>query len=284
MKESQMLWRKERKETQMTTLELPPDLIPANSVLYAFRGSISHNLYKPGSTPYGIDDVDLVSIYIAPVEFYIGLDESKDYKRGRHIFHNEFDLVKYELKHFVRLALRFNPNIIPLLWLKPKHYLDVSGVGETLLLNRDLFNSKKAYKAFTGYAKDQLEEMENKKVFQGYMGEKRKKIVREFGYDCINASHAVRLLKMCLEFLETEKLNVYRENDRQLLLDIKSGEWGINRILTYSAHLLSRTEDAYKKSKLPEEPDYERANSIFMDIISDYVYEEYHMPMALKRY
>jgi len=268
----------------MTIIDLPPDLIPADSVLSAFRGSISHNLFKPSDDPTSTDDVDLVSIYIAPVDFYIGLDESKEYKRGIHMFREEFDLVQYELKHFVRLALRFNPNIIPLLWLAPMHYIHVSGIGEALLLNRDLFSSKRAYKAFTGYAKDQMDKMEKKKVFQGYMGEKRKEIVRKFGYDCINASHAIRLLKMCLEFLETNELKVFREHDKQLLLDIKNGEWGINRVLTYGKHLMSRAEDAYKKSNLPEEPDYDKANSIFMDIISDYVYENYHMPMALRNY
>lgn len=266
----------------MENLNLPQDLIPAGSILSTFRGSISHNTYKP--SPNSIDDVDLASVYIAPVDFYIGLDQSQDYKRGNHVYHGKFDLVSYELRQFINLALRFNPNIIVLLWLKDRHYLHMSPEAEVFITNRNYFSSKRAYTAFTGYASEQLKKMLKEGKFQGYMGDKRKALVKKFGYDCINASHAIRLLKMGFEFLETGQLNVYRDNDRNLLIDVKNGEWGLDRVQEYARHLLSRSEDAVKRSKLPEEPDRERVNKLFMEVISDYVYDEYHMPMALNRY
>lgn len=264
-------------------IELPPDLIPADSVLSGFRGSISHNTYKPTMEADSIDDIDLISVYIAPVDHYIGLDQDKLYKRGKQIIQGDFDLVSYELRHFVKLALRFNPNIIPLLWLLEGHYIDMKAAGLLLVANRQYFSSKYAYKAFTGYANDQLAKM-SKSTFGGYMGEKRKALVEKFGYDCKNASHAIRLFKMGIEFLETGKLNVFRGRDRELLVDIKEGKWKLDDIKAYAKDLYEDAKTALERSDLPEEPNAERVNKILMEVISDHIYEKYHIPSALERY
>lgn len=266
-----------------TTLELPPGIIPEGSILSGFRGSISHNTYKPAKEADSIDDVDLISVYIAPVNYYIGLNQDLAYKRGHHTLQNEFDLVSYELRHFVILALRFNPNIIPLLWLDKAHYINIEPAGRVFLNNRECFSSKRAYKAFTGYANDQLTKM-SKSTFKGYMGIKRKTLVKKFGYDCKNASHAIRLFKMGTEFLETGKLNVLRGEDRNLLIAIKEGKWKLDEVRNYAADLYEESKKALEKSNLPEEPDYEEINKLFMEIISDYTYEKYHVPQALARY
>jgi hypothetical protein len=44
----------------------------------------------------------------------------------------------------------------------------------------------------------------------GYMGEKRKELVLEHGYDSKNAAHCVRLLRMAKEIFETGGMTVYR--------------------------------------------------------------------------
>lgn len=261
-------------------IKLPKDLIQGNSVLSGFRGSISHNTFKPSS----IDDIDLISIYLAPVDYYIGLNQKKSFVRGNQILQDEFDLVSYELRHFVKLALKFNPNIIPLLWLNKDHYINIDAMGELFITNRDYFSSKHAYKTFTGYAMAQLARM-SKKSFEGYMGEKRKALVKKFGYDCKNASHAIRLFKMGIEFLDTGKLNVYRDgDDRELLMDIKEGGWELDDLQGYAKYLYAEAKESLKNSDLPEEPDYKGVNRIFMEVISDYVYDKYQMPRALMRY
>lgn len=267
----------------METIILPKDLIPEGSILTGFRGSISQNTYKPAEQIDSIDDIDLISIYIAPMDYYIGLNQDPLYRRGKQIIKGEFDLVSYELRHFTKLALRFNPNIIPLLWLNKIHYLTVSTPGQILIENRSCFSSKRAYKAFTGYANSQLEKM-SKNTFQGYMGVRRKGLVEKFGYDCKNASHTIRLFKMGIEFLETGRLNVYRHKDKDLLLDIKEGRWTLDQIKDYAEDLYEDAKKALEKSDLPEEPDDTTVNEIFMEIISDHVYEKYQMPQALERY
>ena len=263
-------------------IDIPKDLIRGNTILSGFRGSISHNTYKPTSTD-NIDDIDLISVYIAPIDYYIGLNQDPLYKRGKQIIKNEFDSVDYELRHFTKLCLRFNPNIIPLLWLNESHYLNKELPGRILIENRDCFSSKHAYKAFTGYANDQLAKI-HKSEFKGYMGIKRKALVEKFGYDCKNAGHVVRLFKMGIEFLETGKLNVYRDKDKEVLLDIKEGKWTLDQVKDYAEGLYEDAKIALKNSDLPEEPDSATINEVFMEIISDYIYEQYQMPQALKRY
>jgi len=267
----------------MKNLSLPKGIIQEDSILTGFRGSISHNTYRPSKETDSIDDIDIVSIYVAPVEYYIGLDQDTAYKRGKHIISGEFDIVSYELRHFTKLALKFNPNIIPVLWSDEKHYITLGVPGKILIENRDCFSSKRAYETFTGYANNKLEEI-SKKVFCGYMGAKRKALVEKFGYDCINASHAIRLFKMGIEFLETGKLNVYRRKDKSILLAIKKGKWKLDDVKEFAKDLYEDAKIALKKSDLPEEPDNATINEIFMEIISDYIYEKYQMPMALANY
>ena len=103
--------------------DLPDGLIPKKSVLVGFRGSISHNTYIPQSNPNSIDDIDLAVVYMAPVEYYVGLGRGKSYRKGKQTINGKFDCVKYELKHFINLALNSNPSILSLLWVEDKHYL-----------------------------------------------------------------------------------------------------------------------------------------------------------------
>jgi hypothetical protein len=106
--------------------------------------------------------------------------------------------------------------------------------------------------------------------FEGYMGEKRKKLVDKFGYDTKNASHLIRLLKMGIEFLTEGNLFVEREDAPQLI-SIKNGEWTLEQVKRESDKLFGLAQQAYINSKLKDKPDYEKAECLLMDIIRDYL-------------
>ncbi len=97
-------------------------------------------------------------------------------------------------------------------------------------------------------------------------GEKRKKLVEQFGYDCKNASHLIRLLKMGIELLSTGELNVLR-HDSQELLAIKRGEWSLAKVEREANHLFPLMDEALVKTSLPDKPDYHKAEAICMKII-----------------
>jgi len=246
------------------------EMFPDNTILAGYRGSISHNTYVPKDMPNSSDDIDLMGVFMPPAKSYLGLDTPKEVKET---MLNEYDLVSYEFKKTVRMLLKSNPNIMPILWLKKDHYLKKTFYGRALLDNRDLFSSKAAYNAYTGYAHSELLKI-NKTEFKGYMGAKRKKLVEMYGYDCKHASHSIRLLRMGVEFLDTGVLNVYREKDASELVDIKTGKWTIDEVKDEANRLFSLAKSQVDKSPLPKVPDVEAVNKIVEEIVYDHINNE----------
>lgn len=249
-----------------TTEELR-ELVPDNLILLGYRGSVAHNMYVPDTDPNSIDDIDLMGIYFAPMDYYIGI---KNTKLTIEKFIGKWDVVSYEYIKFVKLLLKSNPNVLSLLWIKPEHYLSDGFAGQQLIKNRDLFMSRYLYGSFMGYANGQLKKVE-KYSKEGYMGEKRAALVKKYGYDTKNASHCIRLLKMGIEFLNEGKLNVFRTEDVDQLLDIKLGKWSMEDVKAYAADLFEDAKAACDNSPLPEVPDYEKVNLLVKDTILNYI-------------
>ena len=103
----------------------------------------------------------------------------------------------------------------------------------------------------------------------GYMGQKRRELVRRFGYDAKNAAHLIRLLRMGIEFLTEGTLRVERA-DAAELLDIKRGDWTLEEVKSEAERLFQLAQEAYVRSSLPPEPDRERAERLCVEMISEY--------------
>ena len=100
--------------------------------------------------------------------------------------------------------------------------------------------------------------------FSGYMGEKRKAMVRKYQYDVKNAAHLIRLLRMGAEFIETGTLQVYRTSDADELKVIKRGGWTLDQVKEEAARLFAKVEHARSASPLKPEPDAVAANALLM--------------------
>lgn len=234
------------------------EIVPERTILLGYVGSISHGTYIPSA----IDDIDLMGVAIANEDVYFGMKnfEQKEYKK------DQWDTVTYEIRKYFRLLLKQNPNVLALLWLRKEDYIFVSDIGQLILDNKNLFVSKEAYYSFSGYAYGQLKRMEHH-VFQGYMGEKRKKLVEKFGYDCKNASHLIRLLRMGIEFLNTGVLQVFRKDDADELKRIKTGEWTLEQVKEKSNELFDQAKESFEKSTLPKYPDVKNAEKLLISIL-----------------
>jgi hypothetical protein len=101
------------------------------------------------------------------------------------------------------------------------------------------------------------------------MGAKRKALVEKIGYDAKNAAHAIRLLRMGTEFLETGRLKVHREEDAEEIRSIKRGEWSLERVKEEAERGFARAREAYERSPLPVEPDRATAESVLLQITLD---------------
>jgi len=254
--------------------KVPKEVLVDNLILLGYRGSVAHNMYIPNTDPDSTDDIDLIGVFIAPENFYIGLRQHKSRQTReikREIDGMMWDCVYYELQKFVKLLLKGNPNVLSLLWIKREHYLLISEFGRMLLENKRSFLGKRnLYKAFTGYANGQLKRMEHWKT-EGYMGAKRKQLIKKYGYDTKNAAHLIRLLTMGTEILNTGRPKVFRDEDAEMLLDIKTGKWSLEKVKDLSKELFKGAKEAHEASKLPEEPDFDRAEVLVMSILQDHL-------------
>ena len=104
----------------------------------------------------------------------------------------------------------------------------------------------------------------------GYLGDKRKRLVLEHGYDCKNAAHCVRLLTMCCEFLCDGMMQVNREGiDADVLLAIKRGEWTLEAVKETAENLFENAKRLYEASTLPDEPDHAGAERLLVEIVRE---------------
>jgi len=300
------------------------NLLPEGLISLCWRGSVAHGMYLAKSDPNSIDDKDVMGVFIAPLDHYLGFGRKDVYEK----WEGEWDCVFYELRKFIGLLLNCNPNVLSLLWLKPNGIIFESTMGARLRENRDLFVSKKAYHSFSGYAHDQFRRMisfnqeaqalmaqleeqltsfgidpdsadaghslrrldgqpfvgattemmevvkryrgERRRYYSGgYMGHKRRELVRRVGYDAKNAAHLIRLLRMGIEFLTEGTLHVERV-DAPELLAIKRGEWPLEKVKAEAERLFQLAQEAYVRSSLPAEPNRERAERLCVEMISEY--------------
>jgi len=243
------------------------------AIIHAYRGSKAHGTYIPPTDPNHIDDIDTVAVYIPPKQYYLGMSSfgsrgTKELKVG------EWDMVAYELRKCLHLLKQGNPNILSLLWTEPENIISVDLPGEYLLRNRHLFIGKHVYKSFMGYVRDQRHKMTHA-ACQGYMGEKRKALVKQYGYDCKNAAHAIRLAQMCIEFLREGRLYIDRTGrDADKIISIKSGLWKLVNVQRELDYLLQLAECEYGRSILPEEPDSIGIENLCIEMLEQFLWKE----------
>lgn len=237
-------------------------------VLMGYVGSLAHGTYVPSSDPTSIDDKDVMGIFVPPESYFLGLDhfEGKQYQEG------EWDVTVYEIRKYIRMLLNCNPNVLSLLWLEENDYLIRTPAGRLLLENRDIFVSKAAYKSFCGYASGQLKRMTRLgDESKAYQGARRRKRFEKFGFDCKNAAHLIRILRMGIEFLVEGKLYVKR-HDSQELIRIKQGDYSLAKIERMADEHFRMAQDAHIRSTIPNEPDRLRAGELTIEIARAILY------------
>ena len=244
-------------------------IVPDSTFLLGYRGSVSHGTYTPtyGSSEH--DDKDIMGACFGPKDCYTGFGRFE--QREKMLTGSDgvlWDSVIYEVRKFIRLLLKGNPNVTVTLWLPENLYINVEDFGRDLLSHRDWFVGKHVYKPFMGYARSQLAKMDRKVT--GNIGQARKKLVEEFGFDCKHASHLIRLLRMGIEFLSSGELNVVR-HDAKELINIKNGLWSKDDVVKEAKRLFELMDTAYVTSSLPEGPETGKVEELMSDYIMTYL-------------
>lgn len=246
----------------------PLEPYPPGMIFLGWRGSVAHGTYQAPSEPTAIDDIDVIGVVIPERSAYLGLHEwgsrgTKEQKK------EHCDAVYYELRKFVGLLLQGNPNVLSTLWLPPELVISDSWQWQSLIVNRDKFVGRHVFDAFYGYAQSQLKRMfATEGVFAGYMGEKRKQLVKRHGYDTKNASHLIRLLRMGVEFLRDGRLYVQRKDAAELLA-IKRGEWPLAQVRELAEQMFEEIKAEDLKSALPPKPDFDGIEKWLVSLLGE---------------
>lgn len=274
-----------------------------NPIVVAFRGSVAHGMYVRPEDPGSTDDVDLIAVYVSPLSYYFGMGsgpQTVEIREGR------WDVVAYELRHFLHLLEKGNPNVLSLLWTPPLMSTLYWGM---LQAQRTQFVTQNIFPSFIGYAHAQLHRMtaaarqttccigevfhvpdcpENrtkgrgsqKKFATGHLGEKRKGLVEKFGYDTKNAAHCIRLIRLGLELATTNGMTVDRRvaGDAEELLKIKLGEHTAEEVANYADLGLGTLKQLREVSQLPEAPNRGVLDQLLKSILARaHLYELRHL-------
>jgi predicted nucleotidyltransferase len=211
-----------------------------------------------GSRAYGLDDedsdTDRRGVYLPAAEMHwslFGVPEQLENDATQEVY--------WELQKFLVLALKANPNVLECLYSPIVE--SVTPLGEELLEMRNAFLSKLVFQTYSGYVASQFKKMQADLRNQGRVKWK-------------HVMHLIRLLISGTQVLTDQRVVVDVGEFRDRLLAIKHGEVTFAEADKWRKALQGSFESAFAATKLPDRPDYERANAFLIHARRTAVSEE----------
>jgi hypothetical protein len=99
--------------------------------------------------------------------------------------------------------------------------------------------------------------------------QKRAALEDEHGYDTKHAMHLIRLLRMGIEIMSGEGVQVKRP-DREELLSIRNGSLSYEELVVMAQDHERQLDELYHTSALPHAPHTEKVNRLMLNIYRDY--------------
>jgi hypothetical protein len=201
-----------------------------------------------GSQAYGLanteSDVDRRGIYLPPADLHWSL-----YGVPEQLENHETQEAYWELQKFLVLALKANPNVLECLYTPLIE--KVTPLAEELLGMKTIFLSRMVYQTYNGYVTSQFKKMQADVRNHGQVKWK-------------HVMHLIRLLLSGIGVLREGFVSVKVDAHRDRLLAIRRGEvpWEDGEKWRLSLH--QEFNAAFETTKLPERPDYERANAFLL--------------------
>src|SRR5262245_46250718 len=201
-----------------------------------------------GSRAFGLagddSDTDRRGIYLPPADLQWSL-----YGAPEQLENDATQECYWELRKFLILALKANPNILECLYTP---LIEAAApIAHELLAMREIFLSKLVYQTYNGYVLSQFKKLEQDLRSRGEIKWK-------------HAMHLIRLLMSGVTVLKEGFVPVSVTEHRDQLLAIKRGEMEWSEMNNLRLDLHKRFDEAFANTKLPERPDYERANAFLI--------------------
>lgn len=209
-----------------------------------------HVIYRcvTGSRAYGLShessDTDRRGIYLPPADLHWSL-----YGLPEQLENPATEEVYWELQKFLTLALKANPNILECLYTPLIEH--ATPLAHELLAMRDSFLSKLLYQTYNGYVLSQFKKLQSDLRNKGEPKWK-------------HVMHLIRLLLAGITALKEGHVPVDAGPHRDFLLSIKRGELNFLEVEQYRLDLHKQFDAAAATTKLPDRPDYARANAFLL--------------------
>jgi uncharacterized protein len=201
-----------------------------------------------GSQAYGLadeeSDVDRRGIYLPSADQHWSL-----YGVPEQLENDQTQEAYWELQKFLVLALKANPNVLECLYTPLVE--KATPLAEELLAMKGIFLSRVAYQTYNGYVMSQFKKMQTDIRNHGQVKWK-------------HVMHLIRLLLSGIVVLRDGLVPVRVEEHRDRLLAIRRGEVAWSEIEDWRLGLHREFNSAFEATKLPERPDYERANEFLI--------------------
>lgn len=196
-----------------------------------------------GSRAYGLareeSDVDRRGFYLPPADLQwsiAGVPEQLE---------SDDEQVYWEIEKFIRLALKANPNVLECLY---SPLVDsCAPLAQELLDMRAIFLSKYVHRTYNAYVLSQFKKLEQDLRNQG-------------GVRWKHVMHLIRLLLSGITVLRDGFVPLAVEEHRDRLLAIRAGEIEWSEVERWRLQLHRDLDAALEGSRLPDHPDYARAN------------------------
>ena len=214
-----------------------------------------------GSRAYGTwnadSDWDYITAHVRNTDYYLGIKSDEVFSAKQ-----EGDTTDHEIRHFINMCCKFNPNTIIALW-SPE--VEVTHNWQWLLTERKLFNSKKAISSFIEFSNGQIKQA-GAGGTTGKLGSKRRELIDKYGYDTKFASNAIRLAWMLDILVLTGRLNVELIPEcAKILKAIRNGEWEFDTVQEVYQDILKSIRSSEKSCSLPDEPNYAEINKLMVE-------------------
>lgn len=225
------------------------------------------HLFVGGSELHGAkvdqtDDTDLYGVYIEDPQYALGLESREHFVWStagdeRRNGPDDIDVTLYSLRKWAGMAAKSNATALHFLFVEPREV--PSSTWHKIQGNRDLFLARTSAKQFLGFADDQFKRLTGEKG-SGKKGQ-RPEYIGKYGYDTKAAMHGLRLLYECLELM-THKVITLPRPEKDLLIEVRSGEWTLEQVLAHAKKLNAEIEVAISNSPLPENVDRELVSKL----------------------
>ena len=249
------------------------ELVERGVILRATVGSTVHGLRHGGQ-----DDRDEMAVFVEPPEYRLGLKLARAQGRKLHPLEHwvertqpegvrsgpgDLDLVAYNLRKYVRLALKGHPTVLLLLFCPPELTHVETDLGRELRGLTGAILSRRAGRGYRGYLGGQRERL------LGSRGQKRvnrPELVEAHGYDTKYAMHAIRLGYQGIELLQTGRVTLpMPEPERSRVMAVRLGERSFDEVIAEIDEVDARLAAAHEDTSLPEEPDREAVDAFVVD-------------------